>query len=59
LDVQRLENRTPLARLGRAPEVGHAAAFLLSDASSYVSGVILPVDGGWTAYGGPGEVRTA
>ena len=59
LDIGRLENRTPLARLGEAPEVGHAAAFLLSDAASYVSGAILPVDGGWTAYGGPGDVRTA
>jgi NAD(P)-dependent dehydrogenase (short-subunit alcohol dehydrogenase family) len=59
LDLERLQNRTPLARLGQAPEVGHAAAFLLSDASSYVSGAILPVDGGWTAYGGPGDVRTA
>jgi NAD(P)-dependent dehydrogenase (short-subunit alcohol dehydrogenase family) len=59
LDVKRLEDRTPLARLGEAPEVGHAAAFLLSDAAAYVSGAVLPVDGGWTAYGGPGPVQTA
>jgi NAD(P)-dependent dehydrogenase (short-subunit alcohol dehydrogenase family) len=59
LDIPRLQKRTPLSRLGEAPEVGHAAAFLLSDAASYISGAILPVDGGWTAYGGPGDVQTA
>lgn len=59
IDIKRLENRTPLGRLGDGAEVGKAAAFLLSDFASYVSGAILPVDGGWTAYGGPGDVRTA
>ncbi|WP_327752245.1 SDR family NAD(P)-dependent oxidoreductase (plasmid) [Sphingobium sp. SJ10-10] len=59
VDVKRLEDRTPLARLGQPSEVGHVAAFLLSEAASYVSGAIVPVDGGWTAYGGPGPVQTA
>lgn len=44
-----LENRVPARRVGEAPEIAEAAAWLLSDASAYVNGVVLPVDGGWTA----------
>jgi 3-oxoacyl-[acyl-carrier protein] reductase len=36
----------PLRRYGDPAEFGRAAAFLLSDAASYVTGVMLPVDGG-------------
>lgn len=40
------EARVPLHRYGRPEEVGAAAAFLLSPAAAYISGAILPVDGG-------------
>ncbi len=40
--------KIPLRRYGRPEEFGRAAAFLLSPASSFVSGVMLPVDGGMT-----------
>lgn len=59
IDIARLERRTPMARIGEVEDVSKAAAFLLSDLSSYITGVILPVDGGWLAYGGPGDVETA
>jgi NAD(P)-dependent dehydrogenase (short-subunit alcohol dehydrogenase family) len=38
--------RTPLGRLGDPGEIGDAALFLASDQASYLTGVILPVDGG-------------
>ncbi|MFI9599159.1 SDR family oxidoreductase [Streptomyces sp. NPDC052043] len=40
------ESRVPLRRYGAPQEFGRAAAFLLSPAASYISGVMLPVDGG-------------
>lgn len=39
----------PMRRVAQASEVGETAAWLLSDKSSYVTGVAMPVDGGWVA----------
>jgi NAD(P)-dependent dehydrogenase (short-subunit alcohol dehydrogenase family) len=39
----------PMRRIAEPAEIGEAVAWLLSDRSSYVTGVALPVDGGWVA----------
>jgi 2-deoxy-D-gluconate 3-dehydrogenase len=40
----------PLGRLGRPEEVAAAVVLLASDAAALITGVTLPVDGGWTAW---------
>jgi gluconate 5-dehydrogenase len=43
---QRILQRTPMASLGEASDVGWAAVYLCSTAAKFVTGVVLPVDGG-------------
>lgn len=51
LPVDAIEKRTPQGRIGEVEDVLGAAVFLASEEAAYVTGSILTVDGGWTAYG--------
>ena len=47
LDTEALTLRVPLGRIGEPSEVAATAVFLASDESSYVTGTMIYVDGGW------------
>jgi NAD(P)-dependent dehydrogenase (short-subunit alcohol dehydrogenase family) len=48
--IQRLGDKNPLGRIGCPEELVGPVVFLASEASSYVTGANLAVDGGWTAW---------
>jgi NAD(P)-dependent dehydrogenase (short-subunit alcohol dehydrogenase family) len=51
LDLAAMERRTPMGRLGQPADIANAVQFLASEQAAYVTGQVLGVDGGWTAYG--------
>jgi NAD(P)-dependent dehydrogenase (short-subunit alcohol dehydrogenase family) len=59
VDESMLRRRIPAGDLGNAGDVASAVLFLASDAARYVTGVSLPVDGGWCAFGAAGDASSA
>jgi len=49
LDREAFENQEPMARFGNPREISEAVVWLLSDQASFVTGIAMPVDGGYTA----------
>jgi len=45
-------DHTPMARFGRPEELIGTAIWLLSDAAKFVTGIVVPVDGGFSAFSG-------
>ena len=48
--VKKYEEKTPMGRMGKPEDLTGPVLFLASDASSYITGHVLMVDGGWTAW---------
>lgn len=51
LPVGAIEKRTPQGRIGEVTDVLGLAVYLASDEASFMTGSIVSIDGGWTAYG--------
>jgi NAD(P)-dependent dehydrogenase (short-subunit alcohol dehydrogenase family) len=49
---RRIIDRTPMGRFGKPEELVGAVVWLCSDAASFVTGAVIPVDGGFSAFSG-------
>lgn len=52
--MEKAKDSVPLKRLGHTQDIGNMCLFLASEQASYVSGAIIPVDGGWSLAGASG-----
>ncbi len=49
---QKIVDNTPMGKFGEPEDLQGATLFLLSDISSFITGIVVPVDGGYSAFGG-------
>lgn len=49
---QKIVNNTPMGKFGEPEDLQGTTLFLLSDISAFVTGIVIPVDGGYSAFGG-------
>jgi NAD(P)-dependent dehydrogenase (short-subunit alcohol dehydrogenase family) len=48
----KIVSNTPMGKFGEPEDLMGATLFLLSDVSSFITGIVIPVDGGYSAFGG-------
>lgn len=58
IDTKRIRRRTPMGAFGTAEDIAQAMLFLASDRARFITGVTLPVDGGYMAFGAPSDAFT-
>jgi NAD(P)-dependent dehydrogenase (short-subunit alcohol dehydrogenase family) len=51
LTLKDLEKRTPQRRLGSGADIAKAVRYVASDDAGFMTGEVLVIDGGWTAFG--------
>lgn len=49
---QKIVDNTPMGKFGEPEDLQGATLFLLSDISNFITGIVIPVDGGYNAFGG-------
>lgn len=57
VNPEELTRRTPLGELAYPKDIANTAVFLASDKAKYITGITIPIDGGWLADGGRGMAR--
>jgi NAD(P)-dependent dehydrogenase (short-subunit alcohol dehydrogenase family) len=56
--MRAIVDNVPLGRCGTRRDVANLAMFLASPRAAYITGAVIPVDGGWSANGGKGMALT-
>jgi NAD(P)-dependent dehydrogenase (short-subunit alcohol dehydrogenase family) len=49
---QKIVDNTPMGKFGEPEDLQGATLFLISDVSNFITGIVIPVDGGYSAFGG-------